>query len=91
MKILKKRARKFMEGAMDFGAKMVSPPHSFFFFLLVFLFLFLFLFFFFFFFFFFALLPNFARPLFRFFSAPTDNMELALPLNVIYFFKPFYS
>ena len=39
MKILKKRARKFMEGAMDFGAKMLSPPHSFFFFLLVFLFL----------------------------------------------------
>ena len=31
MKILKKRARKFMEGAMDFGAKMVSSPHSFFF------------------------------------------------------------
>ena len=87
MKILKKRARKFMEGAMDFGAKMLSPPHSFFFFL-VFLFLFLF---FVLFFFFFALLPNFARPLFRFFSAPTDNMELALPLNVIYFFKPFYS
>ena len=33
MKILKKRARKFMEGAMDFGAKMLSPPHSFFFFI----------------------------------------------------------
>ena len=48
MKILKKRARKFMEGAMDFEAKMLSPPHSFFFSSSFSFFLFLFFVFFFF-------------------------------------------